>query len=135
MLSPELLDVQDYAIVSGDFVSVDIDKNLDSSYNITYKFNVYINLYLSLIKQFDELEFRIVEPNTTKISYFSDSNLTPAKVSQAAVNFVPRIKQQLVQEKNRYQIASSTVKLSQFLGDSTVASIGSGRINEENYRN
>ena len=59
MLSPELLDVQDYAIVSGDFVSVDIDKNLDSSYNITYKFNVYINLYLSLIKQFDELEFRI----------------------------------------------------------------------------
>ena len=38
-----------------------------------------------------------------------------------------------MQEKNRYQIASSTVKLSQFLGDSTVASIGSGRINEENY--
>lgn len=133
MLSPELLDVQDYAITSGDFVGVEIEKNSETSFSVTYKFNVYLNLYLSLIKQFDEIELRVMEPNTSKISYFSDSNLTPAKVSQSAVNFVPRIKQQLVQEKNRYQIASSTVKLSQFLGDSVVAAIGSGRINEENY--
>ncbi len=133
MLSPELLDVQDYVIIDGDFAGVEINKGAGNTFDVTYTFDMYVNLYLSLIKQFDEIELRVMEPSSSKISYFSGDNLTPSKVSQAAVNFVPRVKSQLVNEKNKYQIASSVIKLSQFLDDDIVAAIGSGRINEENY--
>lgn len=132
MLSPEILDQNEFTFTQGDFVNVDLFETSPGIFRLDYRFQVYMNVHLALIKEFDEIEARITERSETKVNYFTDDT-TPDGVVNSVTGFIQRSKATLVEERKRIQIASTTVKTSQFLDDTATARIGSGRITEENY--
>ena len=140
MLSPELLNDREFSFVDPDFVNVEVQKldakdnqgEVTSTYSVSYTFEIYINLFLALIKQFDEIEFRITEHSTTKLDYFT-SDTSPEGVAESVSTFIGRVKKSLVENRRKNELALSRVKTASFLSDSIVSGIGSGRINEENY--
>lgn len=132
MLSPEILDQEDFAFVQGDFVGINLVETSTGKYNLHYNFDIYVNVHLCLIKQFDEIEARVTEKSDAKPSYFT-SNSTPDGVVESVTGFMQRSRTVLTEERKKIQIGSTNVKVSQFLDDFSVAKIGSGRINEENY--
>jgi hypothetical protein len=132
MLSPEILDQEEFAFTQGDFVGINLAETSPGKYNLHYNFELYVNVHLCLIKQFDEIEARVTEKSNTKSSYFT-SDSTPDGVLDSVTGFMQRSRTVLTEERKKIQIGSTIVKVSQFLDDLSVAKIGSGRINEENY--
>ena len=140
MLTPELLRDKDFVFVEPDFVNVTVaQRTVRSSkgaasllYDVKYVMRVYLNLHLALIKEFDEIEARITDHTEPKLSYFT-SDTSPEGVSSSVTSFISRVRTTLTDSRKTSELASTRVKVSSYLDDQTVAGIGSGRINKENY--
>jgi len=140
MLTPELLTDQDFAFVDSDFVNVSVaQRTVRSSngsastlYDVMYTMRVYLNLHLALIKGFDEIEARVTDHADPRLGYFTDDK-SPEGVSSSVTSFISRVRTTLTDARKKSELANTRVKVSSYLDDQTVAGIGSGRINEENY--
>jgi len=117
----------DYFIVDKNFASLAYTGD-----SIIYTFTVYGKLLQALIDGNDEVKIQLVKKTRPSIKYFIGTTKEDIEVSN--LGFVQSAKKQLQESITNALLKEKTVEIINILPDDKVSGVGSGTINEDNYR-